>query len=45
MKVKDCPICYPIPMGLSPEGWVAVQKTHEEEHLPHCPTCKQPIKE
>lgn len=44
MKDKNCPICYPKPQGLSPEGWRAIIELHEREHLPQCPTCKQPIK-
>jgi len=44
MKDKQCPICYPIPMGLIPEGWASLQEKHDREHLSQCPTCKQPIK-
>jgi hypothetical protein len=43
MKDKNCPICYPQVMGIGPEGWRAIEELHFREHIPKCPTCKQPI--
>lgn len=34
MKDKNCPFCYPIVMGLSPEGWVNLQAQHDSGHKP-----------
>lgn len=31
-KKINCPICYPKPMGLSPEGWTVLQAQHDRGH-------------
>ena len=31
-KDPSCPICYPIPIGLSPERWVKIQANHDAGH-------------
>jgi hypothetical protein len=40
---KDCPYCYPIVMGMSPEGLQLLKEKHDKDHCIECPTCGKPI--